>query len=104
VVPSLCWQNRGVVLDENLLRQVCDFARAFGASRVLLFGSAAEAPERARDLELAPDGVEGWEFFRSGARLERIAGVPVDLVPLPPVGPFTLHVEARSRVLLWSSG
>jgi predicted nucleotidyltransferase len=99
VVAAVCWQYRAVVLDEQLLRQVCDCARAFGASRVLLFGSAAEAPERAHDLDLAVDGVEGWDLFRLGAMLERMTGVPVDLVPLSPPTPFTRYIEARARVL-----
>jgi predicted nucleotidyltransferase len=38
-------------------------AKMYGATRLILFGSALEAPDQARDLDLACDGVQGmWNF------------------------------------------
>lgn len=74
-------------------------ARAYGATRLILFGSALEAPEQARDLDLACDGVRGWKLYELGARLEEELRMPVDLVPLSPPTPLTRRIEQKGRVL-----
>jgi predicted nucleotidyltransferase len=56
-------------------------ARDFGATRLLLFGSALENPAQARDLDLACDGVPGWKLFELAARIEEETSIPLDLVP-----------------------
>ncbi|WP_420456112.1 nucleotidyltransferase family protein [Rubrivirga sp.] len=81
------------------IEEAVRIAREYGATRVVLFGSAMDCPEHARDLDLAVDGVEGWEFFRLGARIDRALGLPVDLVPLDPSTPFSRHVERWGRTL-----
>lgn len=86
-------------LDELLARAVV-VAREFGATRLLLFGSALESPTRIRDLDLACAGVPGWKLFELSAALEESLRVPLDLVPLDPPTPFTRLIEKRSRVLL----
>ena len=77
-----------------------NLARDYGATRLLLFGSALEAPEYARDLDLACDGVIGWKFYELGARLEEELGVSLDLIPLSPPTRFTQMIESKSKVLL----
>ena len=74
-------------------------ARDFGATRVVLFGSALDRPAQARDLDLAVEGVPGWTFYALGARLDRTLGVPVDLVALDDPTPFSRHIEGAGRVL-----
>lgn len=76
------------VTAEQLAKAV-DLAKAYGASRVILFESAAEAPGRARDLGLARDGVPGWKLFELGARLEEELHLLVDGVPLDPPTRFS---------------
>lgn len=73
--------------------------REAGATRVILFGSAVQSLEAARDLDLACAGVEGWRFFEVSARLEKALSVPVDLVPLSPASRFTQYIERTGRVL-----
>ena len=73
--------------------------REAGASRVILFGSAVQSLENARDLDLACDGVDGWKFFQVSARLEKELSVSVDLVPLSPASRFTQYIERTGRVL-----
>jgi predicted nucleotidyltransferase len=87
------------VRQEQLDRAVA-LAKAFGATRLIIFGSAATAPERAQDLDLACDGVDGWRFYELGARLEEELRVPLDLVPLSPPNRFTRLIERRGKVLL----
>ena len=74
-------------------------AKMYGATRLILFGSALEAPDQARDLDLACDGVQGWKLYELGARLEEELRIPVDLVPLSPPTPLTRRIEQRGRVL-----
>jgi predicted nucleotidyltransferase len=84
---------------------VADFERAvtlaksYGATRLILFGSAASTPAQAQDLDLACDGVTGWQFYELGARLEEELHVPLDLVPLSPPTSFTRLIEQRGKVL-----
>jgi len=74
-------------------------ARDFGATRLILFGSAVESPETARDLDLACEGVGGWDLFRLGARLEEEVSAPIDLIPLGRDERFSRYVEAKGRVI-----
>jgi len=91
--------TEGPVCSADLARAVT-LARAYGATRLILFGSAVDSPSEARDLDLACDGVEGWRLFELGGALEDELRRPLDLVPLSPPTRFTRLVEARGRVLL----
>jgi len=74
-------------------------ASKFGAKRLILFGSAMESPETARDIDLACDGVDGWKFFELGASIEEEIGIPVDIVPLEPTTRFTRYIAKKGRVV-----
>ena len=87
------------IRQEQLDRAVV-LAKAYGATRLILFGSAASAPERARDMDLACDGVGGWKLYKLGARLEEELQMPLDLVPLSPPTRFTRLIERQGKVLL----
>ena len=85
---------------ENVLTNAVLVARRFGATRLLLFGSALEHPATARDLDLACAGVPGWKLFELSSALEETLRVPLDLVALDRPSPFTRLIEKRARVLL----
>jgi predicted nucleotidyltransferase len=89
-----------MAIHQEQLDRAIALVKAYGATRLILFGSAATAPEQAKDLDLACDGVTGWEFYELGARLEEELRVPLDLVPLSPPTPFTRLIERRGKVLL----
>jgi len=89
-----------MAIREEQIRRAVSLAQSFGATRLILFGSAVESPLEARDLDLACDGVAGWKLFELGARLEDELHTRVDLIPLRPPTPFTRLVERRGRVLL----
>jgi len=84
---------------EDLLDRAVEIAKAFGATRLILFGSAATDPERARDIDLACDGVTGWKLFELGASLEGELRLPLDLVPLSPPSRLTRIIERKGKVL-----
>ncbi|MBM4041279.1 MAG: DNA polymerase III subunit beta [Planctomycetes bacterium] len=86
-------------VPDALIERCVATARQFGVRRLILFGSALDAPETARDVDLACEGVEGWDIFRLGAQLEEELGVNVDLVPLSPDDRFSQHVVQRGRVI-----
>lgn len=83
-----------------MLAKAVQVARSFGATRLLLFGSAAKHPAHARDLDLACAGVPGWKLFELSAALEEALRVPLDLVSLEPATSFTRLIQRHSRVLL----
>ncbi len=87
-------------VDENTLNTIVSIAKSYGATRLILFGSAAESLENARDIDLACDGVEGWEIFGLGGRIEEELNIPVDIVPLSPPTRFSRYIESKGRVLL----
>ena len=75
-------------------------ARSYGVTRLILFGSAQDSPETARDIDLACDGVSGWKLYELAARLEEQIKAPLDLVPLTPPNRFTRMIERRGRRLI----
>ena len=89
-----------MAIGQEQLDQAVALAKAYGATRLILFGSAATTPERAKDLDLACDGVAGWKFYELGARPEEKLRIPLDLVPLSPPTRFTRLIERRGKVLL----
>ncbi len=83
-----------------------EIARAYGATRMILFGSAQRDfgsaqrdPKAARDLDLAIGGVPGWTIWKLAGEVERAISVPLDVVPLEPASDFTRLVEERGEVL-----
>ena len=93
-------QNRIMGIKQDQLDRVVTLAKAYGATRLILFGSAAATPEQARDLDLACDGVSGWSLYALGARLEEELQIPLDLIPLTPPTRFTRSIEQQGKVLL----
>ena len=87
-------------IDQSKIERATALARTFGVTRLILFGSALENPQAARDLDLACAGVQGWRLYELGARLEEELEVPSDLVPLEPPTRFTRYIETKGRRLL----
>jgi predicted nucleotidyltransferase len=88
------------ILTPEVLNTAVETARQYGATELILFGSALDPSRDARDLDLACRGVRGWDLFRLGAVLEEKLRVPVDLVPLDSVSRFGQWIEAHGRRLL----
>jgi predicted nucleotidyltransferase len=80
--------------------KIASLAKVYGATKLVLFGSAQESPDSARDIDLACDGIAGWKLYELAARLEDELNVPLDLVPLTPPTRFTRMIERNGRRLL----
>lgn len=89
-----------MAIHQEQIDRAIALAKAFGVTRLILFGSAATKPQQAKDLDLACDGVHGWKLYELGARLEEELHVSLDLVPLTPPTRFTRMIERRGKVLL----
>ncbi len=81
------------------IEKASSLARKYGATRLILFGSALNSFEEARDLDLACDGVAGWKLYELGARLEEELNTAVDLISLTPSNRFTRLIETKGTVL-----
>lgn len=89
-----------MAITREQIKRAVDLAKGYGATRLILFGSAADDPAAARDLDLACDGVTGWKLYELGGRLEEELHALVDVVPLTPPTPFTRLIERRGKVLM----
>lgn len=87
-------------VNQALIEKIITLAKAYGATRLILFGSASEKPEDARDIDLACDGVPGWKLYEMAARLEDETGAPLDVIPLNPPNRFTRLIEAKGKTLI----
>jgi predicted nucleotidyltransferase len=74
-------------------------AKEYGATRILLFGSALYDPENANDLDLGVEGIEPSKFFLFGATLEDIILKTVDIVPLELNSPFVDHIKKYGKYI-----
>jgi predicted nucleotidyltransferase len=89
-----------MAVDQSQIERAVAIAKRYGATRLILFGSASENPARAQDIDLACDGVLGWKLYELGAQLEQELRAPVDVVPLSPSNRFTRLIESQGKVLL----
>lgn len=46
-------------VTHSQIDRIIDVAKIYGATRLILFGSAVDMPENARDIDIACDGVDG---------------------------------------------
>jgi predicted nucleotidyltransferase len=104
-IPTFHYSNWGeapnlMTIQQEQLDRAIEIPETFGATRLILFGSAAHDLEQAKDIDLACDGVAGWKIFELGARLEEELKIALDLIPLSPPNRFTRIIERRGRLLL----
>lgn len=81
------------------IQKALEILKAYGAKRVVLFGSAARLQKigepRIRDLDLACEGLPPDRFFAALGRLLSTLTLPVDLVDLRGAG---LRRSIRDRI------
>ncbi len=89
-----------MAFDPTKIDKIVQLARTYGATRLILFGSALDAPQTARDVDIACDGVPGWKLFELAAKIEDELSIPFDIVPLTPASRFTQSIEKKGKILL----
>jgi len=45
------------------IEKIIRLSEDYGATRLILFGSYAETPSDAGDIDLACDGIHGWKLY-----------------------------------------
>ncbi len=89
-----------MAISQMQIGKIVTMARLYGATRLILFGSAIEKPVEAKDIDIACDGVYGWKLYELAARLEDELNTSLDIIPLTPPTRFTKYIESKGRVLL----
>jgi predicted nucleotidyltransferase len=69
------------------------YARKYGVSSVILFGSSLREDQEARDIDIAVKGIEPNLFFKFYTELFRNLSKPVDLVDLSIRSSFNQLIE-----------
>lgn len=87
-------------ITKTQIERIITLAKAYGATRLFLFGSAAKAHTESRDIDLACDGISGWKLYELAARLEEELSTQLDVIPLSPPTRFTKHIETKGKALL----
>ncbi len=89
-----------MIINKTQVEKILSLAKKYGATRLILFGSATKIRKKARDLDLACDGVPGWKLYEFAALLEQELKTSLDIVPLSPQTRFTKYIEKKGKVLL----
>ncbi len=89
-----------MAVDKTKIEKIREIAKSYGATRVILFGSAVDMPRKARDIDIACDGIPGWKLYEFAAKVENELKVSLDIVPLSPPTRFTRSIEKKGRVLI----
>ncbi len=87
--------EKKLLVDKNFF-----MAKEYGATRLILFGSAIEDPTNARDLDIACDGIQGWKLYEFASKFENDTGILLDIVPLPPPSSLTRYIEKKGKILI----
>jgi predicted nucleotidyltransferase len=88
-----------MIVSEDRILKAVEALRSFGAKRVLLFGSYADHPELARDVDLAAEGIAPAKLWRVDGAVSEALDVPFDLV-IREVNPELYDIiRKRAKVL-----
>ncbi len=88
---------------ERLPRLVRELVAAFGATRIVLFGSLARGEAGlGSDIDLLVEGIDAEQVFAAAAAADRILGdVHVDLVPSAFAHPEVNEIAEREGEILY---
>jgi predicted nucleotidyltransferase len=90
-------QSGGNMLSETGAKIICDCAREYGASEIILFGSYLRDQQTNHDVDLGVRGVEPDRFFAFYGDLLMKLGKPVDLVDLSQPSKLTAWILKRGQ-------
>jgi predicted nucleotidyltransferase len=93
-----------MVISEERLQQAVRALRSLGARKVLLFGSCVRDPEKARDIDLAAEGIPLSHVWKADGQLSDILGFPCDLVVREESPSFYELIEKHATVLYEQAG
>ena len=86
-------------MANEVINRAISICKKHGVTKLILFGSAVNNLENARDLDLAVEGIHGWKLIELAAELENDLVINVDVVPINGNDTFINHILPRSKVL-----
>ena len=89
-----------MLLTSSQLDEIITIAKSYDIKRLILFGSVLKDSGKAKDIDLACDGVRGWELYEFSAKIEEYLNMPVDIISLNPPSRLTRYIESKGNVLL----
>ncbi len=92
-------RTRAMAVEAARLDAAVRALRKMGATRVLLFGSFAESPETARDIDIAVEGIPLNRILDADVAVHDLLGVPVDLVSREETPEFYSLISRKATVL-----
>ncbi len=87
------------MISEESKKKIVEIAKRYKASKIILFGSSAEAGIEGNDIDLAVDGVSPSEFYRFYGDLLFGLTKPVDIVNLSHKNKFTQMISREGVIL-----
>ncbi len=87
------------MLPNSEKEKIVELAKKYNTSKIFLFGSAALNYEKARDLDLAVEGIQPALFFALYAELIAVLSKPVDLVDITQAARFGELIKHKAIVL-----
>jgi predicted nucleotidyltransferase len=86
-------------ITSEKMQTVVDVLRSMGARTVVLFGSMVDAPEMARDVDIAVEGIPLTRILDADVAVHDLLGVPTDLVSHEENPAFFDVVKDYGRIL-----
>lgn len=86
-------------VTQQQIDKAVEMAIDYGATKVLLFGSALDEPELANDLDIGVLGIPDDKFFMFGGMLENAIRITVDVIPLENQSPFVDYIKTKGRYI-----
>jgi uncharacterized protein len=93
-----------MAVTQEHIDKAIELAKEYGATKVLLFGSALTDPKNANDLDIGVEGITGIEFFEFGGMLENILNTSVDIIDLSVNERFLNYINSIGKLIYNSSG
>lgn len=87
------------MITQEQFDKCVEVAKRYGAKKLILFGSATENMEQARDIDLLCYGLKEIDVLRMAGMMKIDAGASVDVIPADSETPFVKFNLARGKVL-----
>ena len=87
------------MISDDDRKAITEIAQRYRVSRILLFGSSADPDRKARDIDLAVEGLVPGKFFEFYGDLLWGVSRPVDLVDLTRDSMFNRLIRAEGVLL-----
>ncbi len=88
-----------MAITKRNIDRVVEIAKDYGATQVILFGSALDNIDNANDIDIGVLGIPDNKFLEFGGTLDIELGIPVDVIPLNQKSPFIDYIRKKGRYI-----